>query len=179
MIIMVVVFVDFVFFESFIHEILLKEVALTYLSSNKQYHWMIKPPTHSSRVRCDLMNKFNNDTKTVHGIPWDTGYIHQKDVLEYLKNILSVVDTVFVQGSVKEQYISFLMREYPAVNIKNIDQLFLTDSFNRHNNNFTCPYNTKSHKSMYCALERCVRYSEILENNVETEKCEILNLKGN
>ncbi|KAK7590536.1 hypothetical protein V9T40_002149 [Parthenolecanium corni] len=83
-----------------------------------------------------------------------TGYIHQKDVLEYLKNILSVVDTVFVQGSVKEQYISFLMREYPAVNIKNIDQLFLTDSFNRHNNNFTCPYNTKSHKSMYCALER-------------------------
>lgn len=164
---MAIYIVNFQNFKTLINEIILKEVAIVSIHSNVEYHWMIRPPTRYSNLEKELRKRVDYITDYIHGIPWNIGYVEQRDVLENMKKILRDASCIYIKGSERVQYIKFLMRDYPYISVLDLDNfIYCIQPNNNKIPNFECPYNKPRHNNKSCALELATRHRNILRREL-------------
>lgn len=156
--------VDFQAFKGLVNEFYLKEVAIVNIHSDTVYHWIIRPPTMYCNLNEEMQLRVNYLTYKIHGIPWQTGYIDESEVIALMKNILKNAAVVYIKGSERVTYLRNLLKGYRNVTVYDLDHFeeFLKPECKKKNLKFKCTYDRPNHKKLRCALEQVTRYRDIL-----------------
>jgi len=158
--------VDMQCFKTLQNEFIIKELCIVGVNSNFCYQCVVKPPIPFCSLCDEMKKRVNYITNYIHGIPWYVGYLSEDEVITILRNILKKAARVYIKGSERANYLSFLLNyKIPVIDLDIFD--FKRRQL-RENKNCKC-HNIFNHKHLRlrCAVTKACTYRDWLETEME------------
>lgn len=96
-----------------------KEIAIFHGPEHVE-HMFIKPPYPFEKLSSSLQRQNNWLYNNYHGLTWNGGSISQATAINMLRCNLSVVNTIYVKGEAKKQWLMELLK-HETINIHNVE----------------------------------------------------------